>query len=105
MPSVTVISMTSPRRRVIRNERNLTTCASTDPWPTVPQRSEVGELAALVVPARVVPQQVADGRDLEREVTDGVENLRNAGLANGKPAVLIILYRQPGANIISTVDA
>src|SRR6202012_5060137 len=37
------------------------------------------------------------------EVTDGVENLRNAGLANGKPAVLIILYRQPGANIISTV--
>ncbi len=39
------------------------------------------------------------------EVSDGVENLRNAGLANGKPAVLIILYRQPGANIISTVDA
>ena len=38
------------------------------------------------------------------EVTDWVENLRNAGLANGKPAVLIILYRQPGANIISTVD-
>jgi multidrug efflux pump len=38
------------------------------------------------------------------EVTDGVENLRNAGLANGKPAVLIILYRQPNANIISTVD-
>jgi multidrug efflux pump len=38
------------------------------------------------------------------EVTDGVENLRNAGLANGKPSVLIILYRQPGANIISTVD-
>jgi multidrug efflux pump len=38
------------------------------------------------------------------EVTDGVENLRNAGLSNGKPAILIILYRQPGANIISTVD-
>jgi multidrug efflux pump len=38
------------------------------------------------------------------EVTDGVENLRNSGLANGKPAVLIILYRQPNANIISTVD-
>ncbi len=39
------------------------------------------------------------------EVTDSVENLRNSGLANGRPAVLIILYRQPGANIISTVDA
>jgi multidrug efflux pump len=38
------------------------------------------------------------------EVIDSVENLRNAGLANGKPAVLIILDRQPGANIISTVD-
>src|ERR1700741_746552 len=38
------------------------------------------------------------------EVTDGVEHLRTSGLANGKPAVLIILYRQPGANIISTVD-
>jgi multidrug efflux pump len=39
------------------------------------------------------------------EVVDSVENLRNAGLANGKPAVLIILYRQPNANIISTVDS
>jgi multidrug efflux pump len=40
-----------------------------------------------------------------REVVDSVENLRNAGLANGKPAVLvIILFRQPGANIIDTVD-
>jgi multidrug efflux pump len=38
------------------------------------------------------------------DVTDSVEDLRNAGLANGKPAVLIILYRQPGANIITTVD-
>jgi multidrug efflux pump len=38
------------------------------------------------------------------EVTDSVENLRNAGLANGKPAVLVILYRQPGANIIGIVD-
>ena len=38
------------------------------------------------------------------EVEDSVENLRNQGLANGKPAVLVILYRQPGANIIETVD-
>lgn len=38
------------------------------------------------------------------EVADGVENLRNAGLADGKPAVLVILYRQPNANIISTVS-
>src|SRR5487761_465794 len=38
------------------------------------------------------------------DVVDSVENLRNAGLANGKPAVLVIIYRQPGGNIISTVD-
>ena len=38
------------------------------------------------------------------EVQDSVENLRNAGLANGKPAVLVIIFRQPGANIIETVD-
>jgi multidrug efflux pump len=39
------------------------------------------------------------------EVDDSVEDLRNAGLANGKPAVLVIMYRQPGANIIAAVDS
>ena len=38
------------------------------------------------------------------DVTDGVENLRNLGLANGKPAISLIIYRQPGANIIDVVD-
>ncbi len=38
------------------------------------------------------------------EVRDSVENLRNQGLANGKPAVLVFLYKQPNANIIDTVD-
>jgi len=38
------------------------------------------------------------------EVVDSVEDLRNAGFANGKLAVLVILYRQPGANIIDAVD-
>ena len=38
-------------------------------------------------------------------VTDGVEDVRNLGMANGKPAVLVILTRQPGANIIETVDS
>jgi len=36
--------------------------------------------------------------------TDSVQDLRNAGSANGKPSVLIILFKQPGANIIETVD-
>jgi multidrug efflux pump len=37
-------------------------------------------------------------------VQDSVENLRSAGLANGKPCALVIIFRQPGANIIDTVD-
>ncbi|MFL9871908.1 efflux RND transporter permease subunit [Paraburkholderia megapolitana] len=39
------------------------------------------------------------------EIVDSVEDLRNLGLArNNQPAVLVMLYRQPGANIIDTVD-
>ena len=38
------------------------------------------------------------------DVVDGVEDLRNTGLANGKPSILLIINRQPGANIIATVD-
>ncbi len=38
------------------------------------------------------------------DVQDSVEDVRNSGLANGKPAVLLVLFRQPGANIIGTVD-
>lgn len=38
------------------------------------------------------------------EVTDSVEDVRNAGISNGKPCVLLIIYRQPNANIIETVD-
>jgi len=38
------------------------------------------------------------------QVADSVEDIRAGGLANGKPAILLIIFRQPGANIISTVD-
>jgi multidrug efflux pump len=38
------------------------------------------------------------------EVNDSVENLRTLGLADGEAAVLVILHRQPGANIIETID-
>ncbi len=39
------------------------------------------------------------------EVDDSVEDLRNEGLVNGKPGIILLLFRQPGANIIKTVDA
>jgi multidrug efflux pump len=38
------------------------------------------------------------------EVTDSVANVRAAGYLNAKRAVTIIIFRQPGANIIDTVD-
>jgi multidrug efflux pump len=38
------------------------------------------------------------------EVDDSVENIRAAGFMNGKPCVMLIINRQPGANIIDTVD-
>ncbi len=38
------------------------------------------------------------------EVVDSVQDLRNAGLYDGKPSVLLIISKQPGANVIETVD-
>ena len=37
-------------------------------------------------------------------VTDSVENVRNSGLSNGVPAIMVPIFRQPDANIIETVD-
>ncbi|GFO70477.1 multidrug resistance protein MdtC [Geomonas limicola] len=37
-------------------------------------------------------------------VQDSVEDIRTMGIVNSKPAVMVILFRQPGANIIKTVD-
>jgi multidrug efflux pump len=38
------------------------------------------------------------------QVTDSVQNVRAAGYLNSKRAVTVIIFRQPGANIIATVD-
>lgn len=46
------------------------------------------------------PVRLADVAD----VTDSVENLRNAGMSAGQPSVLVIISRQPGANILETVQ-
>ena len=39
------------------------------------------------------------------DVIDSQQSLRQAGFLNGKPSVDLIIFRQPGANIITTVDA
>jgi multidrug efflux pump len=38
------------------------------------------------------------------QVTDSVQNIRTGGYLNGKRAVTVIIFRQPGANIIATVE-
>ncbi len=38
------------------------------------------------------------------DVTNSTQNLRTAGYLNGTPSVTVIIFRQPGANIIDTVD-
>ncbi|MBW5823937.1 multidrug efflux RND transporter permease subunit MdtC [Yersinia kristensenii] len=37
-------------------------------------------------------------------VVDSVQDVRNAGMSDGKPAILLVISREPGANIIATVD-
>ena len=38
------------------------------------------------------------------DVQDSYSNIYNAGSFNGKPSVLIVIFRQPGANVIATAD-
>jgi multidrug efflux pump len=65
------------------------------------QASRASEYRPLIVAYRngsaVLLSDVAD-------VEDSVQDLRNEGRADGIPSVLVILSRQPGANIIDTVD-
>ncbi|MDD5298540.1 MAG: efflux RND transporter permease subunit [Rhodocyclaceae bacterium] len=66
------------------------------------QATTAAEYLPLIVSFRNgSPVRVAD---VAEQVVDSVQDLRNAGLSNAQPAVLVIVYRQPGANIIETVD-
>lgn len=66
------------------------------------QASLAADYKPLIIAYRDgAPVKLSDVADVQ----DSVENLRNEGIANGSPAVLVIVFRQPGANIIDAVDA
>src|SRR5581483_9804718 len=65
------------------------------------QLLKASEYQPLIVTYRNgAPVRVAD----VASVTDSVEDVRNAGLFDGKPSITVIVFRQPGANIIATVE-
>jgi multidrug efflux pump len=63
-------------------------------------RTAEGYKPLLIALKSRTPVRLSDIAD----VKDSVEDLRTVGLVNGKAAVPVILFRQPGANIIATVD-
>ncbi len=80
-----------------KNSQELADIATTD------QLFKADEYAPLIVGYN--PTTGASVRLSELgQVVDGTSNLYTAGLANGKPAVLIIVFKSPGANVIDTVD-
>src|SRR5258706_8772773 len=79
----------------LQDEQNMFTIAADD------QLLQANKYKNLIVTVRNgAPVRLSDVAN----VFESQENIRNAGLANGKPAVLIIVFRQPGANIIQVVD-
>ncbi|MFI4955571.1 MAG: efflux RND transporter permease subunit, partial [Gammaproteobacteria bacterium] len=65
------------------------------------QLFKAAEYAPLIITYRNNnPVRVSD----VAHVVDSVADIHNAGFANNKPAVLLVLFKQPGANVINTVD-
>jgi multidrug efflux pump len=69
------------------------------------QASDQAKKASEYIPLIVAYRNGAAVRLADvAEVVDSVEDLRNAGSSNGRPSVLLIINRQPNANIIETVE-
>ena len=79
----------------LSDDRKMRSIADTD------QLYKAYEYQPLIVAGHVgAPVRL---RDIS-EVTDSVEDTRNLGLTNGQPSVMLAIFRQPGANMIETVD-
>jgi multidrug efflux pump len=84
-----------------RPKGELADSASSWPLLTNDQLFKAADYRPLIIAYRNgAPVRLSD----VAEVTNSVEDTRNAGIANGKTAVLLVMFRQPGANIIATVD-
>ena len=99
------ISSEDIRNAVLRANLNLPKgTLENDHRQWIVQANDQAKTAADYKPVIVVWRNGAPVR-LEdvATVTDSVQDVRNIGLTNGQRSVMLILYRQPGANIIETV--
>jgi multidrug efflux pump len=100
------ISLESVRKGLQSANANLAKGALADPTHSftitdTDQLFKAYEYAPLIIAGHVgAPVRVRDVAD----VTDSVEDVRNLGLSNGEPSVLLAIFRQPGANMIETDD-
>jgi len=100
------ISLDTIRKSLQAANANLAKGALTNPKQTwsvsdTDQLFKAYEYQPLIVAGHVgAPVRL---RDIA-EVLDSVEDSRNLGLSGGKPSVLLAIFRQPGANMIETVD-
>src|SRR5712664_681619 len=100
------ISLDTTRKSLQAANANLAKGALTNPKQTwavsdTDQLFKAYEYQPLIVAGHVgAPVRL---RDIA-EVVDSVEDSRNLGLSGGKPSVLLAIFRQPGANMIETVD-
>src|SRR5438477_6653767 len=100
------ISLETVRKSLQAANANLAKGALADPRHTwavtdTDQLFKAYEYQPLIVAGHVgAPVRLRD----VAEVIDSVEDTRNLGLSGGKRAVLLAIFRQPGANMIETVD-
>jgi multidrug efflux pump len=100
------ISLETIRRSLQVANANLAKGSLSDPkkmWSVADtdQLFKAYEYQPLVVAGHVgAPVRL---RDIA-EVNDSVEDSRNLGLTDGQPSVMLAIFRQPGANMIETVD-
>ena len=101
------IGLDRNRHRTANHQRKP---AQRDSWPMGPKPWKSNATINCIQPRNTVPlsSRYQNGAQVRLSdlgtVEDSVEDLRAAGSVNGKPAVMLVMFRSPGANIIATVD-